>query len=672
MDLPFEVVVYLFKYLSQGDRSDASETCRLWNEAANDNHFNNKRYVYFYKTNLEDDSAILKIFENSSTVFTNFVLKEVEITNKVADFWERYGSNIKSITFNNCDIQEKVFMHLLKQCCNLERLTVYACRELFMSGRLMEGDTDGLVSGSLRNLKCLSLAKNRYLSDALFTRFVSTAPSLQELDLSGCAVSFHSGLYKKFYPFGIDANGEVTASESILTFHYILQFLITRASYLKKLCFSDTLLDGSSLKQISELNNLKLHSLEVNCCDQLTNAGIISLTSFQTDLRELNLGFCSRVTDQSLIAICNNLINLEYLNIQRCRAVTDSGISELHLLKKLVSLNISQCELLTGVGIEKGICKDINHTLKDLIISFLNLDQWSIVLISERLPSLRSLDVSYIFSGVTDSSIQAIFKNLVWLRSLKLSHCNQVSDVGLTGMGEGKQNDNTDKDRPIMSTYSTPPVFQRISLRSRAEEEIVQDARRKKDVLNMCENFSTDVVTGYSLARLKGLRELDLSSCNRITDVSLKYAFNFLELVTLDLSECQQITHEGIRYLVKNCPSIENLNLIDCYNIKDECVVQVARGLRRLTNLQLRGCNQLTDMALESIRAGCVRLKVLDIQGCRNMSPELACSLANLRTLHTILMSKPGPYISDGLKNRLPAPPPLPSLGFLNRSNRFL
>jgi hypothetical protein len=39
-----------------------------------------------------------------------------------------------------------------------------------------------------------------------------------------------------------------------------------------------------------------------------------------------------------------------------------------------------------------------------------------------------------------------------------------------------------------------------------------------------------------------GLQELDLCGCNRITDVSLKYAFSFLELQHLNLSLCQQVS----------------------------------------------------------------------------------------------------------------------------------
>ncbi|VVC91974.1 unnamed protein product [Leptidea sinapis] len=658
MDLPYEVLVYIFKYLTKSDRKSASETCQSWYLAANDYCFQKHKVVTLYKVDLNDDVSPLQVYENSSMCYDNYLFSEVEISSKINNFWDRNGENIRSLTLQNCDIREKVFVHMLQKCTNLEVLNIQNCKELFMSGCLLEGKTDGLLSTTLNKLKCLSLSGNQYLTDALFSRFVNSAPDLEELNLSGCSLQFHLGLVKRFYPQG--TNIFENPSESVLTFYFILQLLVTRANKIKRLLFSNTLIDGTALKSLSEIEHLKLQYLQVYSCDQLTNSGILSLTKLQTTLSELDIGLCTRVTDQSLVYICNNLINLESLNIQRCRAVTDLGIAELNKLSKLKVLNISQCELITKDGIEKGLCTEQNNILEELDVNSLNLDQTGLIMISERLPNLRLLDISYCFNAVTDSSIQVVFKNLVLLHTLKLSHCDKVSDAGLTGMG--KIEEVNEHDGPIMSNYDDSIANNKIYLGSRAEEEIVRDAKRKHDVMKMCEKLTMDSYTGYSLARIKGLRELDISGCNRITDVSLTYAFSFKELDKLNLSRCQQITHEGIKHLVKNCPSIEHLNLIDCYNLKDEAVIEIVKGLHRLQQLELRGCNQLTDKTLEGVKSFCKKLKFLDVQGCRNISPELACTIGVLPTLHTVLISKPGPYINDGVKERSPKPTFLPAL----------
>lgn len=539
----------------------------------------------FYKTVLSDEeSSPLTIFEESSITYCNYLFNEVEITSKQNEFWKRMGEHIQCLTLRSCDICEKVFVYILQKCTNLETLNIQNCKELFMSGRLLEGKSEGFLTDNLENLKSLSLSGNQYLTDALFNRFVSAAPALEELNLSACSLQFHLGLVKKFYPPSTDIFRN--PSESVLTFYFILQLIVIRAKKIKRLHFSCTLIDGAALMSLSEVPGLELHSLQVHSCDQLTNTGILSLTSHQTSLRELDIGLCTRVTDQSLVLICDNLVNLEYLNIQRCRAVTDSGIAELNKLKKLRSLNISQCELLTKYGLEKGICVGENERLEELDINSLNIDQTGVIMLSERLPNLRVLNLSYCFNAVTDTSVQVIFKNQLLLQTLKFSHCDKVSDAGLTGMG--KVETKGGEDVPIMSSIDETHMSPKIHLGSRAEEEIVRDARRKRDVLLMCEQLTMDSYTGYSLARIRGLKELDISGCNRITDVSLTYAFDFKDLINLNLSRCQQITCKGIEHLVKRCRSIEYFNLTDCYNLKDDAVKEIVKDLHRLKQLELR------------------------------------------------------------------------------------
>ncbi|XP_053620397.1 F-box/LRR-repeat protein 14-like [Plodia interpunctella] len=659
MDLPYEVLVYLFKYLPKSDRKAASETCRSWYHAANDHCFLKNKVAVFFKSILDEENiSPIHIFEKSCIMYQNYVFSEVEISNKLNEFWDSMGEYIASLTLRNCDICEKIFVYMMQKCPSLEELNIESCRELFMSGRLLEGKSEGLLTNNLDKLKSLSLAGNHYLTDALFSRFAVASPSLESLNLSSCSLQFHLGIVKKFYPPNTDVFQN--PSESVLTFYFILQFIQQQAKHIKHISFSKTLIDGIALKSLSEIENLKLESLEVHSCDQLTNPGILALTTHQTYLKVLDIGLCTRVTDMSLVHICNNLINLEYLSIQRCRAVTDLGVTELSKLKKLRSLNISQCDLITKEGLKNGLCSEVNYTIEELNIHSLNLDESGLIMISENMPKLQSLDISYCFNAVTDTTIQVLFKNQVLLHSLKMSHCDKVSDAGLTGMG--KVEPDCGDDGPIMSTIVEPVTNHKICLGSRAEEEIVRDAKRKRDVMLMCEKLTMDTFSGFSLARLQSLRELNISGCNRITDVSLTYAFNFKQLVVLNLSRCQQITYEGIGHLVVNCPSIEYFNLNECFNLNDNAVAEIAKGLKRLKELELRGCNQLTDNTLKEVRLHCEKLNFLDVQGCRLISPELACTVGTLPNLHTILISKPGPYIVEGVKNRSPAPTFLPSL----------
>lgn len=206
----------------------------------------------------------------------------------------------------------------------------------------------------------------------------------------------------------------------------------------------------------------------------------------------------------------------------------------------------------------------------------------------------------------------------------------------------------------------------RISLRSKAEEDIVNDAKRKKIIQDMCDlSASSQEIncSQYTISRLRGLRILNLSACNHITDVSLRYCFNFLELKTLSLAKCQQISSVGIASFLQRCPSIEVLNLSECHNVNDKAIEWITVFLKRLTHLHIERCSQLTDHSLDYISVNCKRIKFLDVRGCRSMCSEPNLRVEHLRSLKQVIMSKPGPYLSSMYETSVKPPkaPPLPS-----------
>lgn len=221
--------------------------------------------------------------------------------------------------------------------------------------------------------------------------------------------------------------------------------------------------------------------------------------------------------------------------------------------------------------------------------------------------------------------------------------------------------------RRAVASYGDPhDQAYRISLRSRAEEEIVNDAKRKKVMLEMCEqNINGDASNScrYSITRLRGLRILNLSTCNRISDVSLRYNFKFLELKSLNLSRCQQISSEGIEACLPQCPSLEIINLSECHNINDRAIEAIATQVKRLTHLHIERCIHLTDHSLDHIAVNCKRLRFLDVRGCRSMCSQPNLRVEHIRSLKQIVSSKPGPYLPamDATTVKRPKPPPMPS-----------
>uniref|UniRef100_A0A8D8K2P0 Uncharacterized F-box/LRR-repeat protein C02F5.7 n=1 Tax=Culex pipiens TaxID=7175 RepID=A0A8D8K2P0_CULPI len=681
-DLPMEILVEIFGYLNPGDRFQVGLTCKRWLEATQYQQFVNDLCLAFHKTHFSDSTSPVSGLLQSSRNFQNVVLSQVDF-NETERFFSRFGENIYELSFKACDIREKTFTSILMSVPNLRTLRIEGCRELLMSGRLFESASDqAKLAETLQNVTTLSLACNRYLSDALFKRTVSLMPNLESIDLCGCHISFHKGLYRKFYPGRPD-----DASESVLTFYYISQFIERQADKLKSLNFSSTLIDGDALELLAGYENLQLETFNMNSCDQLTKPGISTLVQKQSSLQHLDFSRSVRFTDSCLVKICAHLPELKSLKIRRCRALTDLGIKQIVRLRKLQVLDISECESVTGQGIIQGIASSgPNPVLLELYVSALNLCESSVIKIAENFPSLRLLDLSYCFHSVSDLCLQIIFKNLIWLRHLNLDYCDKISDSAMTGVGmlqkvqdfetskttvpntiEPAAQQDPDEIEPMPAVQlpvNPPEELYKISLRSRAEQEIVNDAMRKRAMMEICQQneFKEDAVTsGLSIDRLKGLRVLRLSQCNKLSDISLMYAFKLKELRELSLAKCQQISIVGIKSLVRNCPSLEVVDLSECHNINDKSIELIAIHLKRLQTLSLDRCFQLSDFSLDYIAIHCKALRTLDVRGCRNMCAEPNLRLVSVPTLKTVHISKPGPYLGEaGYFVKKPPPPPMP------------
>ncbi|XP_011306049.1 F-box/LRR-repeat protein 13-like isoform X2 [Fopius arisanus] len=540
----------------------------------------------------------------------------------------------------SCELSEKTLVHILKSCKNLQTLHIDTCRDCLMSGRLLDNVNDSKeISNNLKSLVELSLASNRYLSDALFNRLISICPNLRTLSLRDCQISFHPGIYKKFYPKNTLDQG----SESVLTFFNILEYIKKQAKTLKHLDFDSTLIDNTALSSLVAVEDLQLYSLKLKCCNQLCDPGLRTLVH-QKSLKILDLSFSVQVTDASLLYICQNLDNLESLNISKCMVVTDSGIYQIRRLKKLKELDISGCPLLSSAGVTDALCKynpaesedekqiwdcanvhsnsalenihqvemkqdSFDENLEILSLQSLRLNEETIECIAASFKQLKYLDLGYCLNayGVTDRTIQIIFKELTAIRTLKITKCDRVSDAGLTGMGAGAM------DNPITRTPPSPfAMIQGITitrfgirLGSMAEEEIASSSRK------------IDIPPGYSLLRLRGLRELDLSKCSNVTDVSLKNVFTFPELRVLNLGWCTQITHVGLDHLTRNNRAIEDLNLSGCIHVTDICIQYIVERLHRLKRLHLQECFEVTDHALDSIKMNGKSLQYLDVRSCK-------------------------------------------------------
>lgn len=675
--LPIEVLMYIFQYLHLSDLKNARLVCRMWYEASQDPKLLYKEVVNFncHGTAIGSPGTLIPDLMNSNREFLHFLFKEEEVRWNWPGFWYQFAPRLRSLYIFNCDLRESDFINILCLGESLESVKISGCRELLMSGGLLR-DQEGIqtLQKVLVNLTELVVSNNSYLSDALLNRLVGIAPNLQSLSLEGCQISFHMGLYKKFYPkhspaeiLSVDDKSDtdfkVMESSSILTFRNILYHITSKAHQLHTLRFSRTLIDSPALTQLAKVADLQLRKLMLAGCEQLTNAGIVALTEHQTLLHKLDLSCCSRVTDPSMIAICRSLPDLRDLCVRRCRAISNIGVAEIQNLTNLVKLDLSNCDMVTSDGISLGLCQKYNTTLKQLYLSGINnMTEDTVVKLAQHLPNLTHLDLGYCITAVTDIALQAIFQHQVWLQYLKLSGCNRITDVGLTGMVTHSAPSVVDPSNLPVNHFDETSLVGgiktrlRISLKSRAEEEIVRDAERKKAILQLFEDsIPSSSNLGFSISRLKGLRNLNLSGCSRLTDISLCHAFKFLELQCLDLTQCCQVSESGLSTLSLNNPSLETLILSMCYSVCDDAVEALTANLKRLKYLDLSACEKLTNESVSCIARNGKALRHLDMRRCDRLS---VCQDGILDHIPSLLL----PPAAVDPEEDLTPPPPVPPM----------
>lgn len=426
-----QIVIQIFEYLHSADLRVAALACQRWFNATQHRRFATQFGLDFANCTLHDNTDPLAILATSARSYSSIRMLRVDMLSGAGvAFWSRFADTLRSVRIEHCDLRERTLKSILLSLQNLQRLEIHNCRELFMSGRLFETDADAdAIRVACAGIEHLALINNRYLSDALFRRFVSLMPRLRSLDLSRLHISFHPGLYRRFYPANRPAD---QASESVLTFQYIAQFLTGPVAHsLTHLNLSETLVDENALRTIGDCAELRLLVLELRCCDQLTSGSIVALVRQQRQLRELDVSYLARLTDEALTAIGVCLPELRVLRLSRCPKITDVGVKELARLRRLRVLDISDCDQLTGEALLGGVAKEHSDRMRELNVASLQICHRSIMRAVEAFPELRVLNVSRCKNGVTDVTVQWICRYALRLRELRMAYCDKVSECGV-------------------------------------------------------------------------------------------------------------------------------------------------------------------------------------------------------------------------------------------------
>ncbi|XP_060208591.1 uncharacterized protein LOC132635987 isoform X1 [Lycium barbarum] len=268
------------------------------------------------------------------------------------------------------------------------------------------GTTIAPSSNSLPNLAILSLRGASRMSDRALEILVTSAPSLQSIDLGQCSLLSHTG---------IDIVANLLGS-------------ILKELYIDECQSIDAILILPALEKLEHLEVLSVGGIH-SVCDQFVSE---LLAARGQNLKELDISDCENLTDQSLKFIGDTCANLHSLNISNLSNLTDVGLQFLangcRSIRKLKFCRNSFSDEGIAAFLEaSGACLEelsLNNCSKVSTITAFSLAN------SSR--KLLHLDLSWC-RRISDEELGLIVDSCLSLKLLKLFGCTQITDVFING-----------------------------------------------------------------------------------------------------------------------------------------------------------------------------------------------------------------------------------------------
>jgi Clustered mitochondria/Hom_end-associated Hint/Translation initiation factor eIF3 subunit 135/Leucine Rich repeat len=519
-----------------------------------------------------------------------------------------------------------------------------------------------------KSLIRLALRDCASLTSRALTRLCRNAPTLREVDFSGCASNVTDGVV-------IAACRACDALESL------------------RLANCAALTDGA-IAAIAKLG--ALHTLDIGGCVSITHAAIDELVCGCPRIVELGLAQLESVSPSTVKRIAINFPELRRLDISRCANVDDDALAHLGAwCAKLTHLSVAGCLQLSDRGIlhlcappagndggggggdnkEQQGDGDVAAAAADVD----SADAKRTRKASAGLPRLRVLDVSecahvgdcairalaksaasaslrrlalFGCERLTDKSVTEVARRCTELRELELSRCFRLTDRSLQAMATHLRHLHTlraygcfaltDASLLALASAELRPLATSAPLRTLAlgATTLLTDAgvmalAQRCTSLTMLDLSASKLLTEDGLAaigdNLHSLVELRLSSCQMITDPGLQAVSSGChKLRIVDLSLCQCIS--AIEFLAPECPLLESIDLHGCRNISDGAVLAIAR-LPSLRYLNIEGCRRVTNTAADSIDEHALALETLVIGSNKISHDRIARLTENERNI---------------------------------------
>lgn len=264
------------------------------------------------------------------------------------------ASSLKRLSCSGTSISDNGFCMLLKNCINLEYLSLDNCNQISDNGILQLGTVLNT------KLQVLNLAWCYKITDRGFTHLIGVYKSLKSVNFSKLGLVdtnlklLASNCSKTLTVCNLDGCKQLTEKG--------FKFLAA-CQELQELYLGNCSITDKSLKSVAKLKSLI--SLQLDNGRDITDAGIKYIAKGCTLLRSLTLFKCSHIGDSAIQSLACSATQLKILDLSYLSEITDAALHSLaEHCKELEELNLRSCQKITNDGLK--YLSQYSHNLRSI------------------------------------------------------------------------------------------------------------------------------------------------------------------------------------------------------------------------------------------------------------------------------------------------------------------
>ncbi|KAK9735487.1 hypothetical protein RND81_04G208700 [Saponaria officinalis] len=326
--------------------------------------------------------------------------------------------DLLQLSISHCMVDLTTF-DLLRALKGLTHLNVFRA-----DGARVSHATFQILSTECRSLVEIGLSKCVGMKDVDIVRLVNGCTALTVLNLSCCdavtdtTIAAIAASCLKLCCLMLESCSSMTEMN--------LQLLGFRCIHLEELDVTDCCgINDTALGFLSRC--VKLKSLKLGLCNNISDKGLSYLASKCKDITELDLYRCPGVGDEGMAALSRGCKNLKKLNVSYCSGLTDKGMEYIGALEELYDLEMRSLMNVTGIGLQAVAsgCKRLAQLDLKCCSNIQDSGFWALANYSKNIWQLNLCE-----SAISDVALLMVMTNLICLQDAKLVNLSRVSARG--------------------------------------------------------------------------------------------------------------------------------------------------------------------------------------------------------------------------------------------------